>query len=178
VATVHQAAAADIKAQVTEAWQAFHAEIYSFLVRTTRSAPEAEDLTQEAFLRLTRAATAGESPDQVRAWLYRVAANLAVSRGRRWLVARRWFMAAAGNRDIETAPSPESTSLARERAAALDRALASLERDARVALLLSAEGVSGQEIAETIGRTPSATRTLMCRARLKLRAALSAGGER
>ena len=43
----------------------------------------AEDLLQEAFLRLTREVRADRTPDNVRAWLYRVGANLAVSRGRR-----------------------------------------------------------------------------------------------
>jgi DNA-directed RNA polymerase specialized sigma24 family protein len=78
----------------------------------------------------------------------------------------------------DTAPSTEATYLARERAAALDRVLGTLDRDARVALLLSAQGVPGAEIAAAIGRSPNATRTLMCRARLRLRTALGAEGER
>jgi len=49
-----------------------------------------------------------------------------------------------------------------------------LAPDARVALLLAAQGFSGREIAETIGRSEIATRTLMCRARLDLRRRLEA----
>lgn len=41
--------------------------------------------------------------------------------------------------------------------------------DARTALLLAAHGFSGREVAEALGRTELATRSLICRARLRLR---------
>src|SRR5512146_1256475 len=80
-AGTHRAAIAD--AMVMAAWTDHHEEIYAFLVRTTRDTSVAEDLLQEAYLRLTREVRARRAPDNVRAWLYRVAANLATSRGRR-----------------------------------------------------------------------------------------------
>jgi DNA-directed RNA polymerase specialized sigma24 family protein len=43
----------------------------------------------------------------------------------------------------------------------------------RTALLMAAQGVSGIEIADYLGRSPAATRTMMCRARLRLRAELT-----
>ena len=48
-------------------------------------------------------------------------------------------------------------------------ALAVLPVDARTALMLAAHGFSGREVADAIGRSESATRTLMCRARITLR---------
>ena len=71
------------------AWTDHHAEVYAFLVRTTRDPEVAEDLLSEAYLRLTREVRAGRAPDNTRAWLYRVGANLAVSRGRRLSAAFR-----------------------------------------------------------------------------------------
>ena len=44
---------------VTAAFVTYHAELYSFLRRSTRDEGAAEDLLQEAFLRLTREVEAG-----------------------------------------------------------------------------------------------------------------------
>jgi len=66
--------------------------------------------------------------------------------------------------------------LGRERTAALDAALATLPADARTALLLSAEGFSGEEIAAAISRSHSATRTLLSRARVRVRLQLEQHG--
>ena len=68
--------------------------------------------------------------------------------------------------------SPEAGVLSRERASTLDAALATLSADARSALLLSAQGFSGEEIATAIGRSHAATRTLLSRARVRVRLAL------
>ena len=64
---------------------------------------------------------------------------------------------------------PEASLLAREGRGELVAALEDLGPDARTALLLSAEGFSGAEIAAAIGRTEAATRTLLCRTRLSVR---------
>lgn len=167
-AVAHRAAQAD--AVVTAAWSDHHDEIYAFLVRTTRSPEVAEDLLQEAFLRLTREARAGRTPDNVRAWLYRVASNLAVSRGRRITAALRGLVrlaSASGATRVEDAP--EAAYVAREGRAAVLDVLGELGPDARAAVLLASEGFSGTEIAAAIGRTEGATRTLLCRTRMRIR---------
>ena len=166
----HEAAS---QAAVLDAYDAHHGEIWAFVLDATRDGPVAEDLVQEVFLRLQRESRAGRMPEQVRPWLYRVAANLVVSRGRRLTTARRWFerFAAAEHR-AALAESPESRYLRHEAAKDLDQALASLGADARAALLLSAQGFTGREIAASIGRTEGATRTLLCRARTHMRTEL------
>jgi DNA-directed RNA polymerase specialized sigma24 family protein len=68
-----------------------------------------------------------------------------------------------------SAESPESDVLDRERSAGLDAVLADLPADVRTALLLSAQGFSGEEIAQAIGRSNGATRTMLCRARVRVR---------
>ncbi len=72
--------------------------------------------------------------------------------------------------------SPESDVLEREGRSALEAAVAALPTDARTALLLSAEGFNGDEIAVAIGRTNAATRTLLTRARVRVRLALEGTG--
>jgi RNA polymerase sigma-70 factor (ECF subfamily) len=170
-ASAHRVATAD--AAVVVAWTDHHEEIFAFLVRTTRDPEVAEDLLQEAFLRLTREARAERTPDNVRAWLYRVSANLATSRGRRVSAAFRGI--ARLGRPPSTMPLenlPEAGYLQREGRTALVGVLADLDPGARAALLLSSEGFTGAEIASAIGRSEAATRTLLCRTRLRVRGRL------
>jgi RNA polymerase sigma-70 factor (ECF subfamily) len=148
-------------------------ELFSFALHSTRDREAAEDLVQEAFVRLMIEVDAGRMPTNARAWLYRVIANLAVSRGRRVTVARRGLRAVPQPEDDL---GPEPAYLEGERRSDLGSALGALGADARTALLMAANGFSGLEIAEAIGRSPNATRTLMCRSRIQLRERLIAQG--
>ena len=150
-------------------------ELLSFLRRATRNDEAAEDLAQEAFLRLAREVEAGRTPEHIRAWLYRVASNLVVSRARRAHTVVAWLTRhgpTAAEDDRE--PSPEEGLIRRERRSELEALLDTLPADARTALLLSGQGFTGLEIAAAIGRSHAATRTLLTRTRINLRLALEA----
>jgi RNA polymerase sigma-70 factor (ECF subfamily) len=157
------------QATLAAIYEARRGELLSFLVGMTRDAEVAEDLLQETFLRLLREARAGRMPDDVRPWLYRVAANAAIDRGRRGAALAR-FLPRLLVRDDP--PAPEVEALRAERDAALHVALARLAPDRRAALLLAARGFSGAEVAGLLGRSEVATRALLWRARLELRGLL------
>ena len=161
---------AGVEAFVVSAYEAHHAEVFAFLARATRDQPAAEDLLQETFLRLTKEARGGRAPLQVRGWLFRVATNLVIGRARRKSTASSW-LGRYGRQEHAAmiAPSPEAGVLSREQAMEMERALGGLSPDARLALLLSGDGFAGEEIAEAIGRSAAATRTLLCRARARVR---------
>jgi len=170
-AVVQRATSAD--ALVVAAWADHHAEIFAFLVRTTRDPEVAEDLLQEAFLRLTRESRADRTPDNVRAWLYRVSSNLATSRGRRISTALRGLVRlGAVPSASHPEDAPEAGYIGREGCAVIVGILDDLGPAARAALLLASEGFSGAEIAATIGRSEAATRTLLCRTRMRVRSRL------
>jgi len=154
---------------VSEAYDANERALYAFALGLTRSGTAAEDLVQESFLRLIKEVQAGRQPDNVRAWLYRVCSNLATSRGRRATVATRYLPFLASR---EAAETPEARHLRLELGAELTAALDTLSHDERTGLLLSAGGFHGPEIAEIIGRSHGATRTMLTRARMKVQAHL------
>jgi RNA polymerase sigma-70 factor (ECF subfamily) len=160
---------------VTAAYERHYAPLVRFVAARTRDPEVAADIVQEAFLRLIRENVQGRPPEQLHAWLYQVSLNLVISRARRVAVADRWEPwlrgAATGTED-----SPERAVLSTERAAIVRRAVASLPSDQRAALLLAANGYAGWEIARAIGRSEGATRTLMCRARSRLRTTLQTTG--
>jgi RNA polymerase sigma factor (sigma-70 family) len=153
--------------QIIESAYAAHAgALLRRLTATTRDPSAAEDLTQEAFMRLVIEVRAGRIPDNIGAWLYRVGQNVAMSRGRRIVVANRRSAEIA---QPGSAPSPETLTLEAERDRGLRDALAELGATDQRALILAANGYRGPEIALFIGRTETATRTLLCRARSKIR---------
>ena len=155
---------------VLDAYERHGSELLGFLVRATRDRALAEDVLQEAYLRLVREARAGRSPTDPRAWLYRVAANQVVSAARRRATVAKWAPFLASGRS--GGGSSLDVVLGREARDRVEAALGVLTPDARTAVLLAAHGLGTAAVATAIGRTELATRSLLCRARLRLRSTL------
>jgi RNA polymerase sigma-70 factor (ECF subfamily) len=158
---------------VATAWAAHHHELTTFLVRSTRDHELAEDILQEAYLHLLREVRSGRPPSSVRAWLYRVAGNLVVDHSRREASARRCTdRMRVAPEAATTFEQPTTAVLEHEAARERLRALDGLSPRARRALLLAAEGLRGQEVAQVIGCSHVAARALLHRARAQARASL------
>jgi RNA polymerase sigma-70 factor (ECF subfamily) len=142
----------------------------SFAFSLTRDREVADDLVQESFTRLITELEKGRVPENIQAWLFRVCSNLVISGARRRSVAQR-FMAQITPQDPEV--DAEIEILRREMTGAVQDGLARLAPDARVALVMAAHGFSGREIAVSLGRTETSTRTLMFRAREQMRGFLA-----
>jgi RNA polymerase sigma-70 factor, ECF subfamily len=156
-------------AELIAAYEQHHDGVYGFLRRATRDADTAEDLLQETFARLLKQYRSGRPPEHVQAWLYRVASNLVISRGRRVQTVLHWLAGQRPGIGDDGPPSPETAAIRREWSSDVSEALSSLSTEARTALLLHAQGFSGREIAVAIDRSEAATRVLMCRARQQMR---------
>jgi RNA polymerase sigma factor (sigma-70 family) len=154
------------------AYERHAAEIHGFVLRIVRDPDVAADLVADTFTKLFTEEQAHRTPLLPRPWLYRVAANLATSRGRRMQSAIRASSKLQREARADHAPSAEHELMGRERDAALHRALGQVSLEERTALLLAAAGHDGATVASLIGKSHVATRTLMCRARKRLRAAL------
>ena len=161
---------ADVEAVVADAFEAHHVDLLGFARSCSATADEAEDLAQEAFMRLTVEARAGRFPTDVRPWLFRVCLNAARSRWRRSAVAERLRpLLAVGRPPLQ----PDEEVQQRSDLAVLRRVVAGLPGTQRAAFLLTLSGVPGPEIASIIGRSPAATRMTIWRAREAVRAAMS-----
>ena len=167
------------QAAVTTAFERYHPSIVGSLTRAVHDHDLAEDLAAEAFARLARAAADGWSPDDPRAWLHRVALNLVADDARRSRRARAYAPRLV---DTSVPDGPEESAVHREEVRRLRRALRSLPEDQQAALTLAAVGWSSREIGIRLGRTDVGVRTILCRARRRLReeieAATAAAGER
>jgi RNA polymerase sigma-70 factor (ECF subfamily) len=152
------------------AYDDHESDIYSFALSATRDPEAAADLVQETFLRLLKESSGRGMPDNVGGWLYRVCANLVISQARRRTTARRFAPFLVDRREPA---GTESQVVDRERTSEVEAALARLPANARAGILLAAHGASGREIALHLGKSEAATRTLMSRARGRLRVALT-----
>ncbi|MGH8731168.1 MAG: RNA polymerase sigma factor, partial [Burkholderiales bacterium] len=75
--------AAGLERKVTELFDLLRDPIYRYLSGRLGDRAEAEDLTQEVFLRLYTSLQKGQAVGNVRAWVFRVAHNLAIDQFRR-----------------------------------------------------------------------------------------------
>ncbi|MDZ4136400.1 MAG: RNA polymerase sigma factor [Paracoccaceae bacterium] len=135
---------------------------------------EAEDVAQEAMLRLWRIAPdwrQGEA--QVSTWLYRVATNLCTDRLRR---SQRWRTAPLGDapETADSAPGVVSELIDADRMAALEAGLALLpDRQRQAVVLRHIEGLTNPEIAAVMDIGVEAVESLTARGKRALAAQLS-----
>ncbi len=128
----------------------------------------AEDVVQEAYLRLLGLAASDEAPTAARPWLFRVVRNLAIDERRS--VARR-ADPVADTAILGTAALDDTASLVEQRQeidAAL-RGIAALPPRERKALEMDQAGIGTQAIATELGTTPNAVHQALFRARKRLR---------
>ncbi len=151
---------------VGQAYESYRQQLYGYLVSLTHNGDVAQDIVQETFARLALEVQQGRTPLQPRGWLYRVARNLVISRGRRQQVAERLQIRLIDDR---LSASAEEQFLLHERKQELRGALAEAGSIDRKALLMAAAGYSAADIGGVVGLSESAVRTRLCRARSRLR---------
>ena len=146
----------------------YSALLYRVALSILRNPAEAEDVVQDVFLRVLRCQPELGRIVAVRPWLVRIAWNLALDRRRRVRPEQMDDAFAAG---LAAANLPADEALAEaRRIAQVFAAIERLPRKERQALLLSAmEELSTAEIGAVLGRSESSVRSLLFRARARLR---------
>jgi RNA polymerase sigma-70 factor (ECF subfamily) len=138
-----------LKQKVTKVFEVLRDPVYRYLFRVLDNAEEAEDLTQEVFLRLYSHLHKGQAVGNIRGWVFRVAHNLAVDQQRKKAPIDS-FGPANWDQTQDPAPGAEQRILEKEQHRRLKRALAQLSSQEKQCLELRAEGLSYQEIAEIL----------------------------
>jgi len=147
--------------------------VFSYLRCLGVPDPQAQELTQEVYLRLYQTMCKGEQILNTRAWLFRVAHNLGLNVRSR----EKAFREVTPDWDRFTPPmseSPERALLDRERMRRVRAALATLSPQQRNCLYLRSEGLRYREIAEVIGIRSSTVNEFLRRAISRLAEAIHA----
>jgi RNA polymerase sigma-70 factor, ECF subfamily len=139
-----------------------------------RSRAEAEDVVQDVFVRVLEHRRSLTAVRDMRVWLIRVAWNLAMDRRRR-IRPEQFDEGFAESLVARSLPADEALTEA-QRLRSVLRELERLPRAERDVLLLSVvEELGTVEMAEVLGRSESAVRALLFRARTRLRERLEEG---
>ena len=148
--------------------------VYRLAYRLTGNRPDAEDLTQEVFVRVFRSLDS-YTPGTFEGWLHRITTNLFLDQARRRQRIR--FDALSDERADRLSspmPAPDAAYADRTFDDDVERALATLPPDFRAAVVLcDVEGLSYEEIAGILGAKLGTVRSRIHRGRAMLRAALA-----
>ena len=152
--------------------EATHREVYSLCLRILRDPDDAAEATQDAYLKAWRALGAFRGDAMFTTWMYRVAANTAISkqRGRK---RRRDHEVGGDDEMLSQLPSAASTEAlagARIELETVEAALRLLPEHYRAALVLrDVYGLSMEEVAKELKITETAAKVRVHRGRKKLK---------
>ena len=172
----HQGADAVDEVTLGKLYEQFRRPIHSYIYRLLGNVEDADDVTQEVFVRACTSWNGLYEREHLSAWLYRIATNLCVDALRRrkriswWPLAQRYRNDDPNEEAInddaslflsDTGGIPEIAE--RE---LIQHTLSQLPEEYAIVLVLSAaQGVPYQEIAEIVGVSPNAAATRISRAK-------------
>jgi RNA polymerase sigma-70 factor, ECF subfamily len=145
----------------------YQRRIFAVCFRVLGSSADAEDATQETFLRIARNADRYRGEAQVSTWIYRIARNVSTDHVR--YDARRPSTPVDDLTRLGDEPEAEDALSARETALTVRDALDQLDERSRTLLVLVAvEGLSYAEAAEATGLPTGTVKSRVSRARVRL----------
>jgi RNA polymerase sigma-70 factor (ECF subfamily) len=166
-----------------DVFQEYQRPIYNYLLRMTQNQAEAEDLTQEAFIRVHHGLSAFRGEASLVTWIYRIATNVSHDHFRRRATQQaKVALSLEGTESEEewiadeAAPPPEQLAAQSEMSTCVQRFIQRLSPDYRAVLVLSdLQDLKNREIADALDVSLSTVKIRLHRARARLREALDAG---
>lgn len=149
---------------LAEAFAVLRRPVYRYLLSSAGNRLDAEDLTQETFLHLVRSVRRGDTPDNLKAWLFQVAHNLLVDWQRGCNRTPRCEDVTEAQ-VIDAMQGTEEAVACRQR---LEQFLVRLSPSERSCIELRLEGLRYREIAAALEIRVPTVQTMLARAARKL----------
>ena len=154
--------------EVAQLFQEMREGVYRYVLSLGLYPPQAQEATQEVFLRLYAALKRGEAIQNRRAWVVRVAHNLSLNL-RAQQSSQAPFESNIEMRLADPELNPEQSLLERERLRRFHWGVENLSEQQRRCLHLRLEGLRYPEIAAVLGISASAVGEFLRRAIVRLR---------
>jgi RNA polymerase sigma-70 factor (ECF subfamily) len=172
-----QKSAANLERTFEGLVQEYKHRIHGYVCRLTNDSPDAEDITQEVFIRAYQSMHAFRHDAAVDTWLYRIATNLVIDRFRRARRAPQMVPVVAEVDDaLQELPTtsresdPQATAQLTELQKQVQKAIHSLPTKLRTVVVLhDMEGLSYEEVAQAAGCPVGTVKSRLFNARLLLR---------
>ncbi len=166
-----------------DVFREYQRPIYNYLLRMTQNPAEADDLTQETFIRVHRGLPTFRGEASLSTWIYRIATNVSLDHFRRRATREASALISLEEVELnrgwiadESASPPEQLAAQSEMSACVQRFVHRLSPNYRAALVLhDLQGLKDREIADVLGVSLGTVKIRLHRARKKLREALDAG---
>jgi RNA polymerase sigma-70 factor (ECF subfamily) len=158
----------------------FRKTIFSIAFGITLDVEESQDIVQEVFLQVYRSIGNFRGDASLSTWLHRITVNRCLNWKRRWARRLKWLHTTTDSTDDKPVkepesdlPSPENRMADAQTRLQIDKALKMLPEQARAVFVLrELEGLSYEEIAETIGIKLGTVRSRLFHARKRLKTML------
>jgi len=153
----------------------YHRPIVNFIYKIVNNRGEAEELTQDVFLRIYRAKDRYEPRARFASWIYRIATNVSLKAANRARRLRIWSPSTEEQSLVRETfrdyrPNAETQMVQAECGEVVRRAIRRLPPKERVAIVLRRyEGLSYKEIADAMSCTEAAVKTYIHRGKLHVR---------
>ncbi len=156
--------------------------IYSVAFRMFNDKQDAEDLTQEVFIKLFKSLKSISKKNNLKSWLYTVAYNASIDEIRRRKGKNQISSDDNAESFINTIrsdkPGPEEEAINKEKTRILENAIACLgEKHKSLIILRDIDGLSYNEISEITNQSLGTIKSGISRARKNLREILEKSGE-
>jgi len=154
--------------QVAQLFEEARDDVFRYLLNLGLYPPQAQEATQEVFLRLYTVLKKGEEIENPRGWIFRVAHNLGLK------IRARESSQGPFDPDLESrlagpAMDPEQNLLEREQTLRFHQAVQRLSEQQRRCLMLRLEGLRYPEIGSVLGISASAVGEFLRRAVSRLK---------
>ncbi len=166
----------DVALSLTMLYEQFRRPIHSYIYRLLGNQEDADDVTQEVFVRACTSWSALHQRDHLSPWLYRIATNLCVDILRRKKRISWWPLSHRNryNEQGDDLPGDDTSYLLADNGGIpeiaerehIRQALACMPEEYAIVLILNtAQGIPYQEVATIVGISPNAAATRISRAK-------------
>jgi len=157
---------AEEEAKLFEEMMTHQEAVFRICLGFSRNPSDAEDLSQDVYLKAFRSTGRIHSPYAVKEWLFRIVRNTCLDHAKKRRIIRVFELTTSPDSAVD-ARTPESSAVTGERLKSLKRAVSRLPKKQREVFVLREYGhLSYEELARTVGAKPGTVMSRLNRARI------------